>query len=159
MVAGSIGRTVKLWPGIADHALNIMARRHAIGVQILCSFKQILEFHPLIATDAGHRGGACQIAVGKFVNHRIAEDVLVIQHIMRKAHFLGHAAGIMNVDPGTAGPFLGKGCAVVIKLQGDADHVIPFLGQHGGHDRTVHAARHRHDNTRVGGGLGKSKGN
>ena len=135
-----------------------MACRHAIGIQVARGFQKIFELDTLVAADAGHRSGAGQITVGELVNHRIAKDVLVIQHVVGKAHFLGHAAGIVNVDPGTAGAFLGQSRAVVIKLQGDPHDIITFLGQHRGHNRRIHAARHRHDNARVGRGLGKPKG-
>ena len=75
----------------ARFALDVMAGGHAIGVQILRRGQQILELHPLIAADAGHRGCARQIGIGEFLDHRLAEGVFVIQHIMRKAHGFGHA--------------------------------------------------------------------
>ena len=76
---------------------------------------------------------------------------------MRKAHFLGHTAGILNVDARAAGTFLSQRRAVIVKLQGHAHDVITFVGEHGRHNGTVHTTRHRHDDPRVGRCLGKAK--
>jgi hypothetical protein len=46
---------------------------------------------------------------------------------------------------------------VIVELQGDADDVIAFLGQHRGHDGTVDAARHGDDHPRVGGRAGEAE--
>ena len=135
-----------------------MARRHAIGVQILCGFKQILELHPFVATDAGHRRRTCQITVGKLVDHRIAKDVFVIQHVMGETHVLGHAAGVMNVDARTTGTFLGKGRAVIVKLKRHPNHVIALARQFRGDDRAVDTARHGHHHAGFAFGLCKAQG-
>ena len=158
LIARRIGGAMQLGASRAHLALDVMAGGHAIGIEIARGFQQILELDPLVAADAGHRGGAAQIAVGKLVHHRIAKDVLVIQHVMRKAHFLGHPAGIVDVAAGAAGAFLGQGRAVIVELQGDAHHVIALARQLGGDDRAVDPARHRHDDAGLRGGLGKAEG-
>ena len=56
LILGRISGGMQLRPVIAHHALNIVTRRHAIGIQILCGAQQVLEFHPLVAADARHRG-------------------------------------------------------------------------------------------------------
>ena len=76
---------------------------------------------------------------------------------MRKAHFLGHAAGIVNIAARTTGAFLGQSRAMIIKLQGHAHDIIAFLGQFCSHDRAIHAARHRHHNAGFRRGFCKSK--
>jgi hypothetical protein len=106
-----------------------VARGHAIGVEVLRRFQQVLELHPFVAADAGHRRGAGEVAVGEFVDHRLAEGVLVVEHVMGKAHLLGHAAGVVDVAARAAGALLGQRRAVIVELQGDAHHVIAFLGQ------------------------------
>ena len=111
-----------------------MPGRHAIGVEVLCGLEEILEFHPFITTDAWHRRRARQITVRELVNHRIAKDVLVIQHVMWKAHRLGHAPGIMDVYACATGALLGQGRAVVIKLQRHAHHIITLGGELCRHD-------------------------
>ena len=119
--------------------------------------RQVLKLHPLIAANARHRGCARKVAVGKLINDRVFKNVLIIQHVMGKAHVFGDAAGIMDVHARTARAFLGQGCPVIIKLQGHADHVIAFLLEHGRHNGAVDAARHRHHNAGVGGGLCQAK--
>jgi len=57
-----------------------------------------------------------------------------------KAHVLGHAARIVNVQPRTTGALFGQCSTMVIELQGDADDVIAFFGQHRRDNRTVNAA-------------------
>ena len=76
---------------------------------------------------------------------------------MREPHALGHAAGVVNVLSGATGTLFRQRRAVIVKLQGHADHVIAFGLQPGRDDRAVHAARHRHDNAGIGGGLGETK--
>ncbi len=157
MIARGIGGGMQLGTLGAQFALDVVAGGHAIGVEVLGGLQQVLEFHPLIAADAGHGGGAGQIAVGKFVDHGVFENVLIIQHVMREAHILGHAAGIVDVDASATGAFFGQRRAVIVKLQGDADHIIAFFRKHGGHDRAVDAAGHGDDDTGVGRGLGKAE--
>ena len=91
-----------------------MPRCHAIGVEVTGCFQEVLELHPLITADAGHGGRSGKVAVGEFVDHRVLEDVFIVQNVVRKAHLLGHTAGIVNVEPSTAGPFFCKGRAVII---------------------------------------------
>ena len=147
LVTCGIGRRMKFRPQVTGFTLNIMPGCHAVGVKILCRCQKVLELHPLVAADTGNRCRARQITVGEFVDHRITKDILVIQNVMGKAHVFGHPAGVVNVDTCTAGTFLGQSRAVVIKLKRHANHVIAFAGQFGGHDRTVDAPRHCHDNT------------
>ena len=72
---------------------------------------------------------------------------------MGEPHRLRHAAGVVDVAPRAAGPLLRQSRAVVVELQGDAHDVEPLRGQQGGHGRAVDAARHRHDDPRLGGRL------
>ena len=48
--------------------LDVVAGRHAIGIEVARSFQQVLEFDAFIATDTGHRRGAGQIGVGEIVD-------------------------------------------------------------------------------------------
>ena len=125
-----------------------MPRRHAIRVQILGCRQQILELDPFIAADARHRRRPGQVGVGKLLHHRFPEGILVIQHIVRKPHRFCHPPRIVNIPPRAARPFFRQRRPMVIKLQSDADDIITFLGQQRRHDRTVDAARHRHDDSR-----------
>ena len=76
---------------------------------------------------------------------------------MGKAHFLGDAAGVMDVDPGTAGAFLGQRRAVVVELQRYAHHIIALFGELGRDDGTVDAAGHGHDDAGFRGRLGQAE--
>ena len=130
-------------------ALDIVARRHAIRIEVLGSFQKVFEFHPLIATNARHRGRTSQITICELVNHRIFKHVLIVQNVMGKAHFLGHAARIMDIEAGTARTLLGQSRTMIIKLQRYTDHVIALGCQLRRNHRTIHTARHRHDNAGI----------
>ncbi len=158
LVAVRIGCAMQFGPGSTGLALDVVAGRHAVGVEVLRRLQQVLELHPLVAADAGHRRRPGQVAVGEFVDHGVAEDVLVVEHVVREAHLLGHAAGVVDVAAGAAGALLGQRRAVVVELQRDADDVVALFGKLGGHDRAVDAARHGHDHARLGRGLGEAQG-
>ena len=134
-----------------------MPRRHAVRVQILRGGQQVLELDPFVAANAGHRRRPGQIGIGEFFDHRLAEGVFIVQHVMREPHRLGHPPRVVNVPPRTAGTLFRQRRAVIVKLQGDAHDVIAFLGQHRRHNRTVDAARHRHNHARVGRRLGQAQ--
>ncbi len=121
--------------------------------------QQILELHPFIAANTRHRRRPRQIGIGKFINHRLAEGVFIVQHVMRKAHRLGHAPRIVNIPPRTARAFFRQRRPVIIKLQGHAHHIIAFIGQLRRHDRAIHPARHRHHNARLRRAAWQSQGN
>ena len=157
LIARGIGGAMQFGAIGPVHALDVMAGGHAIGVEIAGGFQQVLELHPFVAADAGHRRGTRKVAFGELVDHRVLEDVFVVQHVMGEAHFLGHPARIMDVTARAAGAFLGQGRPVIVELQGHADHVIALFCKHCGNDRTVHPARHRHDDTGLRGRLGKAE--
>ena len=111
-----------------------MARRHAISVQILGRGQQVFELYPLVAANAGHGGCPRKVSIGEIFDHGLAKGVFIIQHIMRKAHLFGHAAGIVNIAARTAGPLFGQSSAMIVKLQGHAHDVIALVLEHRGHD-------------------------
>ena len=158
LVAVGIGRAMQLWPRRAHFALDVVAGRHAVGLKILGGLEEVLELHPFVATDAGHRRRARQVGVGEFVDHSLAKGVFVVEHIVGKAHFFGHPARVMDVAAGTAGALFRQRGAVVVELQRDADHVIALFGQLRRDDGTVDAARHRHHDARLGRGFGETEG-
>ena len=157
LVLGRVGGAMQFRPLIAHHPLNVVTGRHAVGVQIARGFQQVLELDPFVTADAGHRCRPSQIAVGEFINHGILKDVFVIKHVMGEAHFLGHAAGIVNITARATGAFLGQRRAMIVELQRHAHNVVPLFGQHCRHNRTVHAAGHGDNHTGFAGRLGKTK--
>jgi hypothetical protein len=69
----------------------------------------------------------------------------------------GHRAGIMDIDPGTAGSLRLNGDTMIIELQGDADDLIALLMQEGCRHRTVDTARHGNNDTCLSLRLGKAE--
>ncbi len=157
LIARGIGRHVQFGPVRAGLAPDIVAGRHAIGVQVARGIQKVAEFYPLVAADAGHGRRAGQIGVGELLDHQFAELVFVIKHIMRKPDAFRDSARVVDILPGAARPLFRQRGAVVVKLQGDADHVIAFLGQLRRHDRAVDPAGHRDNNARLCGRLGKAE--
>ena len=90
-----------------------------------------------------------RIAVGEAVDHRLAEAVLVVEHVMRNADALGDAARIVDVLAGAAGALAVGRRAVVVKLQRDADDVVALGLQQRRRDRGIDAARHGDDDAGV----------
>ena len=125
-----------------------MARRHSLGPEVAGDVEKIAELDGLVAADARHRRLTGQIAVGKLVDHRVAELRFIIEDVVWDAQHLGGQAGIVNVLPGTTGPLLLQGGTVVVKLQRHADDVIACLVQQGRHDGGVHTAGHGRDHAR-----------
>ena len=68
---------------------------------------------------------------------------------MGEPHLLRHPRGIVDILTSAAGALLAQGHAVVIELQGHADHVIAFFGQQGCRHGRVHAAGHGHHHAGV----------
>ncbi len=157
LVAVRVARGVQFRAMRADLALDVVPGGHAVGLEVLRGLQQVLELHPLVAADAGHRRRPGEVAVGEFVDHRLAEGVLVVENVMRKAHLLGHPAGVVDVAPGAAGALLGQRRAVVVELERHAHHVVALVGQHRRDDRGIHPARHRHHDTGVPGRLRKAE--
>ncbi len=76
---------------------------------------------------------------------------------MGKSHIFGHAACVMDITPCATRTFFGQGRAMIIELKCHADDIVAFLSELCGHNGAIHAARHCHDHTGFGGGLGKAK--
>ena len=64
---------------------------------------------------------------------------------MRNAECIRHAARIVNILPGAARTFFAHSHAMVVKLQGDADDLIPLMVQMRGNDGRIHPAGHGDD--------------
>ena len=157
LIARGVLGAVQFGPGVAKFALNIMTGRHAVGVQVAGGGQQVLELDPLVAANAGNRGGSGKVGIREFINHRGAKPVLIIQHIVRKPHGFGDAPRIVNIAPGTARALFGQGSAMIVKLQGDTHHVVALFGKHRRHHRTVDPARHRHHHARLRREFGNSE--
>ena len=122
-----------------------MSRCESIGVQFLDSIQEIEELYVLIARNAGDRRFTGGIAGGERVDHLGLETRFVIEDVVRNIKLFGDAAGIVNVLAGAAAARPGRGLAVIVKLQRNADHLVSLLLQHTSDDRGIDAARHRND--------------
>ena len=138
---------VQFRSAFAQLPLDVMSSGHAIRVDVMCGFKEILEFHTFVAANARHRGGAGKVALGKLVDHGLSKDAFVVEDIVGKPHRFRHPAGITDVRSRTTGALLCQGGSVIIELKRDAHDIIALARKFGGHDGTVHAAGHGHDDT------------
>src|SRR5579862_7380682 len=100
---------------------DVMAGGQHGGAKIAGGLQEIAELDRLVALHARHRRFARDVALGKAVDHRFFEAVLVIEDIMRNADTFGYGARVMNVAAGAAGALAVGGRAMVIELQRDAD--------------------------------------
>ena len=137
--------------------LDVMSRGHAIRVEVMRGPKEILELHPFVATNARHGGGAGKVAFGKLVDHGLTKDAFVVEDIVGKPHRFRHPARVADVRSCATGALFCQGGSMVIELKRDAHHVIAFAREFGGHDGTVHAAGHGHDDTGLRRQLRKAK--
>ena len=135
LVAVGIGGAEQC-PRALGHAVrgDIMSGRKRGGAELARGLEQITELDRAVAFDTRHRRLARDIARGEIVDHRFAEAILVVEHVMRDADPLGDVARIMNVLPGAAGALAVSGRAMIVELQGDADDVVALgLQQRGRH--------------------------
>ncbi len=126
-----------------------MAGRQRIRPKLAGGRQQIGELDRLVAGDAGDRRLAGDVALGERVDHRLAEPLLVVEHVMGNAERLADTAGILDVLAGTAGAGPVHGRAMIVELQRDAENVIALALQETGDDGRIHPARHRDDDARI----------
>src|SRR4029079_1382823 len=101
-----------------------------------------------ITLDARNRRFAVNIAFSEAINHRLLESRLVIENVVRNADALRDAASIVNVLPRATGALTMRRCAMVVKLQRHADHVIAFGLEQRSRHRRVDAAGHGDNDAR-----------
>jgi hypothetical protein len=101
-----------------------MAGRQHVGAELPGGLEEVAELDRAVALDAGDRRLAGEVALGEAVDHRLAEALLVVEHVMGNADGLRHAAGVVDVLAGAAGALAVHGGAVVVELERDADDVV-----------------------------------
>ena len=126
----------------SHHPAHIVTGRQRVGAQVAGGVQQVAELDPLVAADTGDRRFAAQVAVGEIVHHALREPVLVIEDVMGDADPVGHLPRIVDVLAGAARSLAAHRHAVVVKLEGDPDHVVTLLTQKGGGDGGVDTAGH-----------------
>ena len=147
LVARRVGGAAQLRPIRTLDAPHVMPGRHRLRAEVARQGQQIRELHRHVAADAGHRRLPGGVAVGEVADHGTSEPGLRVDHVVRDAEAVGHVPRVVDVLPGAAGTPAASGGAVVVKLQGDADHLVPGLVQQPGDHAAVHAAGHRGDDT------------
>src|ERR1700733_1685243 len=96
------------------------------GAELAGGLEQVAKLDRAVTFDARHRCFARDIAVSKIVDDGLTKAAFVVQHVMRDADPLGDIARIMDVLPGAAGALAMGGGPMIVKLQRDADDVVPF---------------------------------
>ena len=79
----------------------------------------------------------------------LAEAALIVEDVMGDAEPVGDGAGVVDVLAGAAGPAAPDRLAMIVELEGDADHLGAAARRQRGHDRAVDAARHGDDDARL----------
>ena len=143
---GAVARIVRQGNGLGA---DIVAGRQRIGAEFLGRGQEIGELDGLVAGDAGDRRLAGDIAFHERVDDRVAEALLVVEHVMGNAERFADAARIVDVLAGAAGAGAVDGGAMIVELQRDAEDVIAFALQQPGHDGGVDPARHGDDDARI----------
>jgi hypothetical protein len=76
---------------------------------------------------------------------------------MGDAYRLGDPAGVMDILPCTAGALSMRRSAMIVKLQGNPKHIIPFPLKEGSNHGGIDPSRHGNDNARFGWVAGKTE--
>src|SRR6266540_6737917 len=105
-----------------------------------------LELEPLVAAHARIRCAADKIFPDKILDDKLLKFLFKIDDIEWYLQLFRHPPSIMNIVNGTAGAegffaFVLEG-AMIPKLHGDADHIIPFILQKSCCDRRIYPAAH-----------------
>ena len=122
-----------------------MPGRKCGGAQLARGIEQIAELDRAVTLNAGDWSLARRVAVGEIVDHGLAKAAFVVQHIMGNTDPLGDVARVVDVLPGAACALAVGRCAVIVKLQRDADDVIALRLQQRGRHRGIDAAGHGDD--------------
>ena len=157
LVAVRVSGAVERARAIMGAAGDIMAGGQNIRAQFKRGFKQIVEFNVLVAGHARNWCFAPRIAQGKIIDHLGTKAGFIIQNIMRNTEPFGHHLRVVNILTGAAGPFAVNGGAMIIELQGNAEHIITLCVQQGGNHAGVDAAGHSHHHARVFRGFGQTE--
>jgi hypothetical protein len=123
-----------------------MSCRQSLCAKLARKLGEIIEFDCLVAVHARDGRLATQIARGEFIDHRLPETRLIIEHVMRYVEARRHTPRVMNILACAACPLAPQGFPMIVKLEGDAHHVIACKlekpGDHGGIDATRHGDNH-----------------
>ena len=129
LIALRVGRLMQLGARAAHLPPHVVAGRERAGAEVLRDLQQVPELDPLVAAHARDRRSPGRIALGKVLDHLRPEALLEVEHVVRDVEVPGHLAGILDVLPGAAGALAPERLAMVVELEGDADHLVAGLDQ------------------------------
>ena len=103
----------------------------------------------IVAEAARDRRAPGNVLLDEGTDHVALETLLVIDDVIWDADLLRDAAGVVNVVERAAASLHGLGhalapgqAALVPKLHGQADDIVPLGAQHGRDGGGIHTARH-----------------
>jgi hypothetical protein len=115
-----------------------MSGGNLIGANLPRYNKKLVKLQVIVAETTRDRRAPRKILLDERPNHITLKALFVIDHVVRDAQGLGHAASIVDVVDRTAPALDGlrHACvsgetALVPELHGQADDVAPFGTQHG----------------------------
>src|SRR6185437_2646160 len=109
--------------------------------------QQVVELDRHITFDTGNRRFAVNVTFRKAIDDGLFEAGLVIEHVMRNANTVSHAAGVINILSCVARTFAMHRCSVVVKLQCDPNDVVALRLEQGGRYRGIDTTGHGDDDT------------
>ena len=128
---------------------RVVAGGDALGPNLLRHDEQLIELQMIVAKAAGNGRAPGKILLDERANHVALEALLVIDHVIRDADLLGHAARVVDIVERAAASLHGLGhtlasgqAALVPELHGQADDVVSLGAQHGRDGGRIHTARH-----------------
>src|SRR5690606_31342658 len=111
--------------------------------------QEIVELNRLITGNTRDRRFAGHVALRERIDHGLTEARFIIQHVMSDAEGLGDPPCIVDVLAGAAGAGAVGGSAMIVKLERNANDLVPFSRENPRDNGRVYAARHRDDDARV----------
>src|SRR5688500_5531656 len=105
-----------------------MSRSERVSADLPRRTHQVLELAMIVAERAGNGRAPCQILGDEWLDHRLLELALKVQHVKRDIQLLSHAPRIIDIAAGAAAAFylcrrgviLGGVATLVPELHGEA---------------------------------------
>ena len=111
--------------------------------------QQLVKLQMVVAQAARDGRASGKIFVDERTHHVALKALLMVDHVIRNAQVLGHAAGVVHVIDRAAAAlhllghaFASGQAALVPELHGQAHHVVAFGAQHGRNGGRIHTAGH-----------------
>ncbi len=126
-----------------------MSGGQQLGADLARRDQQLIELEMVVAQAARNRRASGKILGDERPHHVVLEALLLIDHVVRNAERLGHAARVVNVVDGAAASLhrlrhalMPGQPALVPELQRESHDVVALLAQHCRDGGRIHTARH-----------------